>query len=181
MNENTLLLNADYNPISVLPLSVIPWQHAIKLYFLDRVQILETYPDRLIRSEKLTMEVPSVCVTKEYFDYKKSVKFSRANVFLRDLYTCAYCDETFAARDLTLDHVLPRTAGGKTTWENSVTACKPCNYKKGSKLWKPKRDPYKPDYYSLISKWKNKPIRVGHAGWLKYLGVTEEEINASQS
>jgi 5-methylcytosine-specific restriction endonuclease McrA len=176
---DTLLLNADFNPISILPLSVVSWQHAVKLYFLDRVEILETYPNRVIRSEHLTMEIPSVCMTKEYFNYKKNVKFSRANVFLRDLYTCAYCEETFASKELTLDHVLPRAAGGKTTWENTVTACKPCNYKKGSKLWKPKRGPFKPDYYSLISQWKNRHVHVGHESWLKYLGVKEAAVNAS--
>ena len=177
--STTLLLNADFNPISILPLSVVPWEHAVKLYFLGRVEILESYPGRLIRSEHISMEVPSVCMTKEYFNYKKNVKFSRANVFLRDLYTCAYCEDTFDSRELTLDHVIPRASGGKTTWENSVTACKPCNYKKGSKLWKPKRGPFKPDYYSLIAQWKNRPVHVGHQGWYKYLGLEAEAVNAS--
>ena len=100
---DTLLLNSDFNPISVLPLSVISWQHAVKLMFLDRVVVIETYPGRLIRSEHLTLEVPSVCMTKDYFNYKKTVKFSRANMFLRDLYQCQYCADTFAVKDLTLD------------------------------------------------------------------------------
>ena len=85
--SNTLLLNSNYEPISVLPLSVINWQHSIKLYFLDRVTILESYDDWVIHSEHLSISVPSVCVTKEYFNYKKAVKFSRANMYLRDLYT----------------------------------------------------------------------------------------------
>lgn len=179
--SQTLLLNSDYNPISILPLSVVSWEHAVKLYFLDRVTILETYPDRVIRSEHLTMEIPSVCVTKDYFNFKKTVKFSRANVFLRDLYQCQYCAETFDKKELTLDHMIPRASGGKTTWENSVTACKPCNFKKGSKLWKPLRQPFKPDYYSLIAQWKNQNIHVAHPSWLKYLGIEEENavVNAS--
>lgn len=176
--SDTLLLNADFNPISILPLSVVSWQHAVKLYFLDRVDILESYPDRLIHSERLTMAVPSVCMTKEYFNFKKHVKFSRSNVFLRDLYTCAYCDETFSPSNLTLDHVIPRSAGGKTVWENSITACKPCNYKKGSKLWKPKRMPFKPDYFSLIATWKNRPFHVPHQSWYKYLGKEEAVANS---
>lgn len=177
--SNTLLLNADFNPISVLPLSVISWQRAISLYFLGKIEILETYPNRLIRSEKITIEVPSVCMTKEYFNYKKNVKFSRSNVFLRDLYTCAYCDHPFNASELTLDHVIPRSAGGKTVWNNTVTACKPCNLRKGSKLWKPKRMPYKPDYYSLIGQWKNRPFHVQHESWYKYLGIENKMINVS--
>lgn len=168
-----LLLNSDYNPISILPLSVVSWEHAVKLYFLGRVTILETYSDRIIRSEHLTMEIPSVCVTKDYFNFKKSVKFSRANVFLRDLYQCQYCAETFDKKELTLDHMIPRASGGKTTWENSVTACKSCNFKKGSKLWKPLRAPFKPDYYSLIAQWKNKNIHISNPGWCKYLGIEE--------
>ena len=75
--SETLLLNSDFNPISVLPLSVISWQHAIKLHFLDRIQILETYDDWEIHSEYLTMKVPAVAVTKDYFKFKKAAKFSR--------------------------------------------------------------------------------------------------------
>jgi 5-methylcytosine-specific restriction endonuclease McrA len=175
----TLLLNSDYNPISVLPLSVVSWQRAVALYFLGRVQILENYPGKLIRSEKLVMEVPSVCVTKEYFNFKKNVKYSRANVFLRDLYQCQYCGETFAAGELTLDHVIPRSGGGRTVWDNTVTACKPCNLRKGSRLWKPMRTPFKPDYYSLITHWRNKPVHHIHPSWHKYIGLEESAINAA--
>jgi 5-methylcytosine-specific restriction endonuclease McrA len=176
--HQTLLLNADHNPISILPLSVVTWQHAIKLFFLDRVTVLETYPGQVIRSEHLTLEIPSVCVTKEYFDYKRNIKFSKSNVYLRDLYQCQYCSDTFDTKDLTLDHVIPKSAGGKTNFENIVSACKPCNYKKGSKLQKPLRTPFKPDYYGLISQWKNTPVRIHHEGWYKYLGLTEQAINA---
>ena len=172
--STTLLLNQNYEPISVLPLSVISWQHALKLYFLDRVTILEEYPDWVIRSEHLTINVPSVCVTKEYFNYKKSVKFSRANLYLRDLYTCQYCNDVFSQHDLTIDHVIPRANGGKTNFENTVTACKPCNHNKGSKLIKPLREPYKPEYYSLVNKWKNRPIRVPNSSWYKYLGLNHQ-------
>jgi 5-methylcytosine-specific restriction endonuclease McrA len=174
--SNTLLLNQNYEPISILPLSVVNWQHAIKLYFLDRVTILESYPNWVIRSEKLELNVPSVCVTKEYFNYKKSVKFSRTNLYLRDLYTCQYCDEVFGFKDLTIDHVVPRMAGGKTNWENTVTACKPCNHHKGSKLKRPLRDAYKPDYYSLMSKWKNRPITVPDERWYQYLGIKKTGV-----
>ena len=177
---HTLLLNADYKPISILPLSVTSWQHAVKLYFLGRVEILETYPDLPIRSEHLTMETPSVCVTKEYFNYKRTVKFNKSNLFLRDLYTCAYCNETFERKELTLDHVIPQALGGKTTWENSVTCCKACNNAKGTKLWAPTRKPYKPDYYSLIANWKHQSFRVTQKSWFKYLDI-EETVEAASA
>lgn len=172
--SDTLLLNSDYTPISILPLSVINYQHAIKLMFLGRVTVLETYPNWLIRSEKLTINVPSVCVTKDYFKFTKYVKFTRQNMYLRDLFKCQYCEEVFDYHDLTLDHVIPRSMGGKATWENSVTACKNCNSKKGSKLWKPKVMPYAPDYYSLVNKWKQLPFTVKQDSWNQYLGVNKK-------
>lgn len=170
--SDVLLLNSDYNPISILPLSVISWQHAVKLYFMERVEILEEYDDWVIRSERFSMHVPSVCVTKDYFHFKKSAKFSRSNMYLRDMYQCQYCSDVFSAKDLTLDHVIPRSHGGKTTWENSVTACKACNHKKGAKMdMKPLRTPYKPDHYQLIKKWRQRPVQVRHKSWYQYLGI----------
>ena len=143
--------------------------------FLDRVHVVESYPDWVIRSERLTINVPSVCVTKEYFKFKKAVKFSRRNLYLRDMYQCQYCGEVFESEDLTLDHVIPRAMGGKTTWENSVTACKPCNHKKGAKLVKPMREPYRPDHFHLINKWKSGTVHVRHKSWYQYLGIDPEE------
>ena len=176
--SDTLLLNSNYEPISILPLSVIGWQHAIKLMYLGRVHVLETYPDWLIRSERLTINVPSVCVTTEYFHFKKSVKFSRYNMYMRDLFQCQYCGDVFDFEELTIDHVVPRAAGGKTNWENCVTACKPCNHSKGDKRnIRPLNMPYKPDYYALVKKWKDMPFTVRQDSWNKYLGVDKEVVN----
>jgi len=170
--SDTLLLNSDYSPISVLPLSVIHWQHAVKLMYLGRVYVLETYPNWIIHSEKLAINVPSVCVTKDYFKKKKSVKFSRYNMYMRDLFQCQYCNDVFDFEDLTIDHVLPRSKGGTTHWENCVTACKSCNSDKGSSTKiKPLVMPYKPDYYNLVNKWKDMPFTVRQESWNQYLGV----------
>lgn len=180
-NENfmsdTLLLNADHQPISILPLSVIGWQHALKLHFLDRITILESYEDRVIRSEHLSIHVPAVAVTKDYYNFKKGVKFSRHNLYLRDLFQCQYCGDTFPNAELTIDHVIPRVMGGTTNWENCVTSCKACNSKKGHKLQKPLRMPYKPSYHSLIKTWKDRHFHVGHPSWLAYLGVERKVAN----
>lgn len=141
--------------------------------FLGRVTVLETYPTWLIRSEKITINVPSVCVTKDYFPHKQHVKFSRYNLYLRDLFKCQYCDDVFDFDELTIDHVIPRMAGGRTTWENCVTSCKSCNSLKGHKTnIKPKTKPYKPDYYSLVAKWKLRPFTVRQASWNQYLGIS---------
>ena len=169
--SNCLLLNSNFEPISILPLSIINWQHAIKLMFLDRITVLETYDNHVARSANLTIHYPAVAVTKNYFNSKRGVRFSRAHLYLRDLYQCQYCGDTFPRDELTIDHMIPRANGGKTTWENSVAACKPCNHKKGTKLWKPMRMPYKPDYYNLVAKWKNRPIHIEHPSWNQYLGI----------
>lgn len=162
-------------PISVLPLSVITWQHAIKLMMLGKVTVLETYPTWLIRSEYLTINVPSVCVTKDYFHYKKHVKFSRFNLYLRDLFQCQYCGDAFDFEDLTIDHVIPRAIGGKTNWTNATTSCKSCNGAKGHKTnIKPMRMPYKPDYYSLVGKWKDTDFSVKQDSWNQYLGLNKK-------
>ena len=172
--SDCLLLNQDYKPISVLPLSVIGWQHAVKLVYLKKVNVIETYPDWIIRSERLAINVPSVCVTTDYFHYKKHVKFSRYNLYLRDLFQCQYCEDIFDYDELTIDHVVPRAAGGKTTWENCVTSCKSCNHDKGSKLIRPKTMPYRPEYYNLVNKWKTMPFTVRRESWNQYLGVQME-------
>ena len=175
--SDTLLLNSNYEPISILPLSVIDWQHAIKLMYLGKVRILETYPDWLIRSEHVTINVPSVCVTTDYFHYKKNVKFSRYNMYLRDLFQCQYCQELFDFEDLTIDHVNPRANGGKTVWDNCVTACKPCNHSKGDKKnIRPLNMPYKPDYYALVKKWKDMPFTVKQESWNQYLGTDKRVV-----
>jgi 5-methylcytosine-specific restriction endonuclease McrA len=170
--SDTLLLNQNYEPISVLPLSVINWQHAIKLMYLGRVHVLETYPDWIVHSERLALNVPSVCVTKDYFHYKKAVKFSRYNLYMRDLFKCQYCDDVFDYDELTIDHVIPRMAGGKSNWENCVTACKACNHAKGSHTHiKPRIKPYRPDYYSLVNQWKKMDFTVKQDSWNQYLGL----------
>lgn len=173
--SDCLLLNANFEPISVLPLSVIDYRHAIKLMYLGRVTVLETYSDWLIRSERLTINVPSVCVTKDYFPHKQHVKFSRYNMYLRDLFKCAYCEEVFDYDELTIDHVVPRAVGGKTNWTNCTTSCKACNSAKGHKTnVKPRIMPYKPDYYQLVAKWKAGPIIVRQPSWNQYLGITDQ-------
>jgi len=177
--SDTLLLNANFEPISILPLSVIGWQQAIKLIFLDKVTVLANHDDRVARSSHITMPIPSVCVTKEYFNPMKHVKFTRTNLYLRDMYQCQYCEDVFDKKDLTIDHVIPKMANGNTSWENCVTACKPCNHKKGSKLMKPLREPFRPEYFNLVAKWKKRPTKIHYyQEWLPYLGIEESQIKA---
>jgi 5-methylcytosine-specific restriction endonuclease McrA len=128
----TLVLNADYQPLSYFPLSLWSWQDTIKAVFLERVNIVSEY-EEIVRSPGLSMKIPSVISLKQYVKTQKNPVFSRFNVFLRDKFSCQYCGLTKETHELTFDHVIPRSLGGKTNWNNVVTACGSCNFKKGSK------------------------------------------------
>ena len=125
-----LVLNADFRPLSYYPLSVWCWQDAIKAVFLDRVNIVSQY-DTLVRSPSFEMRLPSVVSLKSYVKPSRFPAFTRFNVFLRDRFTCQYCGER---EDLTFDHVIPRSKGGVTSWENVVAACSACNLRKADML-----------------------------------------------
>lgn len=128
-----LVLNADFRPLSYYPLSLWSWQDAVKAVFLDRVSVLSEY-EHEVRSPTLTMKLPSVIALREYIPSARKPAFTRFNVFLRDHFSCQYCGDGFPTPELTFDHVIPRSRGGRTTWENVVTACGPCNLRKGSRL-----------------------------------------------
>ena len=166
--SDTLILNADYQPISFVPLSAVGWQQAVKLHWLDRVYVLHTYDDKQIHSPSTTIQMPAVCATKKFYKIPQEAKFSRNNLFLRDTFNCQYCGELFPQSELTIDHVIPRSLGGGTDWENCVSSCKSCNSNKGSRLIKPITHPYTPTYWELAKKKKNK-IHLQHSSWGQYL------------
>ena len=169
----TLVLNADYQPLSYFPLSLWSWQDTIKAVFLDRVNIVSEY-DEVIRSPGFYMKLPSVISLKEYIKSQKSPVFSRFNVFLRDKFSCQYCGALKQSHDLTFDHVIPRSQGGKTNWTNVVAACRPCNFKKGNKNTKeinmfPLIKPLQPTSQLLKNNGKNFPPNFLHESWRDFL------------
>ena len=125
----TLLLNADMQPISLLPLSIVDWQESIRYMVLNKAEVLEWYDDWVVRSAHWETRVPAVLLLREYQKPKHTMRLSKRNVFLRDEYTCQYCGTSVNDQAATLDHVHPVSKVVKTTWENSTTACKGCNYK----------------------------------------------------
>lgn len=128
MVTQTLLLDARF-----LPHAILGWEDAICLVYQDKATVLEEY-DVTVSSPSVTYFVPAVLRLQTVFaPVKKGVKFSRANVFVRDGYRCQYCGERRAPRELNFDHVLPRRQGGRTTWENIVACCYPCNEQKGGR------------------------------------------------
>jgi len=169
-NCPALVLNADYRPLSYYPLSLWSWQDAIKAVFLERVNILEEY-DRVVRSPSFEMKLPSVVSLKTYIKPARNPAFTRFNLFLRDRFECQYCG---AGDDLTFDHVIPRSRGGRTTWENVVTACAPCNLQKGGRLpqqisMHPKHRPHRPTINELRGNGRKFPPNYLHESWADYL------------
>ena len=165
-----LVLNADFRPLSYYPLSLWPWQETIKAVFLGRVDVVSTY-DTLIRSPSFEMRLPSVVSLKAYVAQDRPPAFTRFNVFLRDSFSCQYCGRT---EDLTFDHVIPRSRGGRTTWENIVTACAPCNLAKGGRTPReahmhPRRSPIRPTAWELQDNGRRFPPGHLHESWLDYL------------
>lgn len=128
MHTQTLVLDQGYAPVEV-----VPWQRAVQLLFLNKVEVIEEY-DRDIRSTYLVIKIPSVVrLLRKFRRQCKPVKFSRVNIYGRDNYTCQYCAKRWMISGLTYDHVVPRAQGGKTTWTNIVTACSDCNTRKGGR------------------------------------------------
>lgn len=167
----TLLLNADAQPTSLLPLSVVDWQEAIRYLVLDKVTVMSWYDDWIVRSANWSTRVPAVIMLKEYQKPKQYARLSKRNVFLRDQYVCQYCGTHVNNHDATLDHVLPLSKGGKSSWTNLATACKPCNYRKSDKMtMKPKSIPYKPDFWELAEKRRQLGFDYAHPSWADYLG-----------
>ena len=166
-----LILNADYRPLSYFPLSLWPWQEAIKAVYLKRVNVAAEY-EEVVRSEKLTLPLPSVIVLKNYVVPTKTVPFTRATLFLRDEFTCQYCG--YKGKDLTFDHVVPKSRGGKTRWDNVVAACQSCNLRKAAKTtsqagFKLKKVPTKPSPEVLLNKGKKFPPSDMHKSWNDFL------------
>jgi 5-methylcytosine-specific restriction endonuclease McrA len=169
-----LVLNADFTPKSVYPLSTINWQEAAKGLFLGKYQRVVDY-DRVLETRSQSYVFPSVIAMKEYVDVRNSVAFNRHNIWTRDEGKCAYCSAKLSLNEFTFDHVVPQSKGGQTTWENIVCACQPCNTKKAAKTLKEVKmtlqvDPHIPTVYEIAAKTR----RMGGFGptpeeWIDFL------------
>ena len=165
-----LVLNADFRPLSYYPLSLWPWQEAIKAAVLDRVTIVAEY-DEVVRSQRAAIRIPSVVVLKDFVRPQKRVAFTRFNLFLRDEFCCQYCG---SKGDLTFDHVVPRSRGGVTSWENVVAACSPCNLRKANKSLKHsglslRRPARQPSAEEMQRAGRRFPPNFLHESWADFL------------
>lgn len=168
-----LILNADYRPLSYFPLSLWPWQEAVKAIFRETVTVISEY-ERIVRSPGFEMKLPSVLALREYVQPQRTPAFTRFNVFLRDQWQCQYCADSFKTQELTFDHVVPRSRGGHSRWENIVTACRSCNTSKGSHLphevgMYPITSPRQPSLYELQEVGRKFPPNFLHQSWGDFL------------
>jgi len=150
-NRKVLVLDANYQAIQV-----IDWKDAICLVYLDKAEAVTYYEDFSVRSVSQELQVPSILRVKNKFkaNYKK-MNISRMKIFKRDKFQCAYCGDHFTKKELTIDHIIPLSRGGaKKTWENLITSCGGCNYKKADKLPREANMPLLFEPY--IPKWSPK-------------------------
>lgn len=165
-----LVLNADFRPLSYFPLSLWRWQDAVKASFQGRVSVIAQY-DRVARSPTISINIPSVIVLKGFVRPMKTAAFTRFNLFLRDGFTCQYCGST---GDMTFDHVVPRARGGRTTWENVVASCGPCNLRKGALSLRQAhmhlcQKPVRPSPSQLLNRGRQFPPNHLHESWMDFL------------
>jgi len=160
MTSHVLVLNRDYSALTICSV-----QRAVVLIHLQKAELVEATPGRFVRSPSVKFPHPSIVRLKMYVRVPfRRIMLSSKNVLRRDGFRCQYCD----ARDrLTVDHVMPKSRGGRDTWENLVAACTSCNNRKGDRTpdeahMPLRRKPFRPshvmfirDYVGKVSdKWK---------------------------
>ncbi|MCS6824151.1 MAG: HNH endonuclease [Cytophagaceae bacterium] len=164
MGKKVLVLNQDYRAITVCSA-----QRAFLLIYMQKAEAISSAKGLYLRTVSKSYPLPSIIRLNQYVHVPyKGVVLSRQNIFKRDNYQCQYCGAT---TDLTLDHVLPRSRGGLTSWDNLVTACKQCNSRKGDytpeEAQMPlRRKPFKPSFFMFLRDFSG----VIDEEWMPYLG-----------
>eukprot|EP00747_Dinoflagellata_sp_TGD_P169840 gnl/TRDRNA2_/TRDRNA2_199851_c0_seq1.p1 gnl/TRDRNA2_/TRDRNA2_199851_c0~~gnl/TRDRNA2_/TRDRNA2_199851_c0_seq1.p1 ORF type:complete len:394 (+),score=46.62 gnl/TRDRNA2_/TRDRNA2_199851_c0_seq1:74-1255(+) len=177
----TLVLNADYKPLSFIPLSLWTWQDTMRAVLRGTVVPIEYYDENkvVIHTANGHLPLPSVVALKQFQQHDRDSipTFSQRNVFLRDNYCCTYCGRYFWKDQLCYDHHVPRYHGGPTTWDNIVTSCVSCNSRKGNvhpnKLhtigMRLLRKPIRPTWRYLQEKARKYPPSLRHSTWENWL------------
>lgn len=165
MDKRVLVLNMDHSPVAVVPV-----QKAIVLTLLEKATVLSAYEFLQIRTISQNFAYPAVIRLNQYKNIPyRGVLLNRTNLFRRDNGECQYCG---SKRHLTIDHVLPRSKGGKTSWTNLVTACNRCNVNKGDKTPEEagmplKTNPFRPTLTYFLADYAERHA----AEWLPFLNV----------
>jgi 5-methylcytosine-specific restriction endonuclease McrA len=164
--RGVLVLNASYEPLNIVSV-----KRAVVLLLKEKAELIEAYRAKL-RAEKKVLDWPLVIRLVAYVPVPRRLPLplSRRTVLARDMYTCQYCGAQPGRADLTIDHIVPRSRGGATTWENVAAACGPCNRRKGN------RTPEEANMTLLSAPSRPRFIAVvllgespAHEVWYKYL------------
>jgi len=171
---DTLVLSMAFEPMDQ-----IDWQRAMTLWMGGRVEVVEAYDDRVCRTSTDEYQVPAVVrFLNSLRRRRRSVRFSRDNVFLRDSGRCQYCLRRIARDAATYDHVVPRAQGGVTNWKNVVIACSPCNQRKADRTPEqsgmyPRNSPVRPRHLPDVREMQLRRRKANMPEiWLPYLGLS---------
>lgn len=168
--RKVLLLNASFEPLGIITVA-----RAVRLVWKGTAENVELDGSRVLRSPRFEFPCPSVVRLVTYINVRKRRSTSgnlRTKIFIRDRYRCQYCGHRGSATDLSIDHILPRSRGGKTTPENLCVACKPCNSRKGDRTPAEARMPLRSEPSALMYDLDTAAIHhaaEGRPEWLKYL------------
>lgn len=164
LSKKVLVLNQSYEP-----LMIIGAKRAICLVLTNKSECVQNYND-IVKSQSLMINIPSVIRVNRYVNFfRNNTILNRANVLVRDDYTCQYCSKK--SNNMTIDHVIPKNRGGTDTWENLVAACGKCNTKKGNHLLDKiemhlLKKPKKPNYLFYFKQYITKDVEET---WKNYL------------
>ena len=166
MNSAVLVLNASYEPLSIISV-----KRAIVLLLKEKAELVEA-AERHLQSEHVRLPQPLVIRLVQYIRVpgRLALPLTRRFVLARDHYTCQYCSAQPGHNALTIDHVIPRSRGGVKRWDNVVAACRTCNQRKGSRTPKEAhmqllREPFRPRYIALALVGELQE----HDAWRKYM------------
>lgn len=163
MEKRVLVLNLDHSPVAVVPVN-----KAIVLCLLEKANVLTTYELLKIRTVSRSFEYPAVIRLNHYKNIPfRGVLLNRINIFKRDKGECQYCG---SKRHLTIDHIVPKSKGGKTIWTNLVTACIRCNVNKGDKTPEQaglilRSEPFRPSLTYFLAEYAERQAEE----WLPFL------------
>lgn len=180
-----LLLNADMNPVRYCPLSTVPWTKVMWWIIkgeqtgIRRINVIDVYPGVYVNGPTRKIELPSVVAHTQYVKPSETPPLTRFNIFLRDDFTCQYSGVKLPESQLTLDHVMPASRGGRSSWDNLVACSTQINTMKANRTPKEAglkllRAPYQPNARELNEKGRKHPPKFLHESWSDYLYFDSE-------
>lgn len=146
----------------------------MRRYFKGEQQVIFFHDRQVMTPSRCDLFWPSVIVNPTGTNsFKSEVRLRKQNLYYRDECKCFFCGIELEPHKMTYEHLIPRSKGGKHTWQNTVACCAKCNEQKGDSMptgrWSPKYQPYAPNYYQLLSKRKQFPIIIYDENWIQFL------------